>query len=311
MNIFHDIPSDSRSSISIPSKIEIKMRVYSFLIIVFLILHDSALQELLIMPHLSNIFARAELQSENLKDSIAVDSAKAKIAAQDKIEQKCADCRLTSSSIEELLGKPRQMNSYGQMDDRIDLEKLKKTICKELINDSERERCRSFYFNHLSTIQKWKQVYSKMSFFDFVCIKDLKYCCPRNSFGPKCVKCQQCGPNHHCRGDGSRSGDGHCICKEGHTGSNCTLCDQGYYLDKSVDAPSNATLSKTICLKCHRSCMYCRQEGPSGCEVCQSGFSWIPGYGCSDIDECIQNKKICGENTFCVNTEGSYFCYGK
>lgn len=283
--------------------------VYTSLAIVFLILQNWAPYDWPSLTHQLKVYA--EPNSEDLEDTFAVDVAKAKIFAQDGIEQKCADCHLTSSSIEELTKKPRQMNSYGQMDERIDLEKIKKAVCKEFINDSERQRCRSFYFNHLSTIQKWKQAYSRMSFYDFVCIKELKYCCPRNSFGPKCIKCEQCGPNQQCHGDGSRSGSGECVCKDGHTGSNCELCIQGYYLDKGYNIYSNHTPSRTACKPCHKSCLYCRHEGQQGCEVCQSGFSWVPPYGCSDIDECIQNKKICGDNTFCVNTEGSYFCYGK
>lgn len=261
-------------------------------------------------PSRTEAFAESKL-GKKLQDTFtAKDIAKAEFVDQNDIKQKCSNCRLTSTSIEEILRKPRQMNSYGQIDDRIDLEKIKKAVCRDLINDQERERCRSFYFNHISTIQKWKQIYARMSFMDFVCIKELKYCCPRNSFGPTCTKCQECGPNQHCHGDGTRSGNGTCVCKEGHTGPGCASCVPGYYLDKKNINGLNEISSMALCRQCHRSCLYCRQEGPLGCEVCQSGFNWVPTYGCSDIDECIQsNKKICGDNTFCVNTEGSYFCY--
>lgn len=304
--IFCMMAKKYRTSYVISRKIEIKWLVYTSLFILFLVLQSWILYQRPLIANLPGIFAEAEPKSD-LGENLIEDASK----AQDKIEQKCADCRLTSNSIEELIRKPRQMNSYGQVDDRIDLEKIKKAVCKELIIDSERESCRSFYFNHLSTIQKWKQAYSRMSFFDFVCIKELKYCCPRNSFGPKCIKCQQCGPNQHCHGDGSRTGNGECVCNEGYTGADCASCNQGYFLDKNSDFYLNDSSFKATCKPCHRSCLYCRQVGPLGCEVCRSGFSWIPGYGCSDIDECIRNKKICGENTFCVNTEGSYFCYGK
>lgn len=214
----------------------------------------------------------------------------------------CTDCRLTSESIEGLIRIPRQMNLYGQIDDKIDLEKIKKLVCKDISDDYDREKCRHFYFTNLPTIQKWKNSSAKTKFFDFVCIKELKFCCPRNSFGPKCTKCIECNSNQHCHGEGTRQGNGTCVCKDGHQGPDCNSCSKGYYSKRD-----NSTIIS--CKPCHRSCLYCRHDGPLGCDVCQKGFTWLPSYGCSDVDECVKNKKICGENTFCVNTEGSYFCY--
>ncbi|XP_077232306.1 uncharacterized protein LOC143868531 [Tasmannia lanceolata] len=229
------------------------------------------------------------------------------LATADIIEDKCHDCRLTSSSVDELTRRPRQMNSYGQVGDRIDLEKIKKAVCKEYHNDGDREKCRNFYFTQQASVLRWKQSSSKASFFDFVCIKDLKVCCPERSFGQKCTKCSKCNTNEFCHGEGTRSGNGTCICKAGHAGQDCSVCLKGFYMDKSHSNPSGG---KTACEKCHRSCEQCRGPGPTKCDVCKSGFTWEPSYGCVDIDECIRSKnKICGENTFCVNTEGSYFCY--
>lgn len=231
------------------------------------------------------------------------------------IEQLCADCRLTSDSIDDLLRKPRQMDTYGSMADRIDVDKIKKNICKEISKDSQRERCRNFYYTHaINLMDAWKRSNSRISFFDFACIKELKYCCPRNSYGPKCVKCQDCNFNEQCHGDGTRTGNGTCQCKDGHTGPSCSSCLPGFYSDSVYNQQSNYSnkTQKIICKACHKSCLYCRHQGPLGCEVCAKGFAWIPAHGCSDVDECIKSdNKICGPNTFCVNTEGSYFCYGK
>lgn len=231
------------------------------------------------------------------------------------IAERCADCRITSESIGGLISQPRQMDAYGRVEDRIDLNKIKKAICKDIGCDKKRERCRNFYFSQKAVIEKWKHSQSqhRTSFFDFVCIKELKYCCPRNSFGSRCTKCSGCGPNEDCFGEGTRAGNGSCVCKEGHSGPKCTSCLPGYYIGSSTDSSSdNTSIARTQCRPCHRSCLYCRKDGPLGCEVCNSGFTWVPTYGCSDIDECIQSKnKVCGDNTFCVNTEGSYFCYGK
>lgn len=234
-----------------------------------------------------------------------------------ELEEKCQDCRLTSKSIDDLIRRPRQMDNYGRVEDRIDLEKIKKLVCREYIEDKERERCREFYFSNVDVIKDWKRTKPQNSFHDYVCIQKLKFCCPRNSFGPKCRKCPKCSINEQCSGDGSRIGNGSCICKNGHTGPNCDACLPGYYPNEDVSLDTNEGLSfgkennvtRQNCKPCHRSCLYCRREGSIGCEVCRSGFTWVPDHGCLDIDECIAHKGICGPNTFCVNTEGSYFCY--
>lgn len=249
-------------------------------------------------------FASARLEGENIaRKNLASNNE----LLRDDIAEKCIGCRATSNSIEELLAQPRQMNAYGQVEDRIKFDEIKKAICKNIGDDREREQCRNFYYTQKAVIELWRKSQSRTSFFDFICIKELKYCCPRNSFGPRCNRCPDCGPNEHCHGEGTRAGNGTCICKDGHTGVKCDSCLPGYYIENHSSHDN-----KTKCRSCHRSCLFCRKEGPLGCEVCRSGFTWLPTYGCSDVDECIQSKnKICGDNTFCVNTEGSYFCYGK
>lgn len=261
--------------------------------------------------YISTIFYIFILLCAKFHESLAkISDSSNNFNALESIEQLCADCRLTSQSVENLIRNPRQVDAYGQVEEKVNLEKIKKAVCKEIISDQERERCRNFYFSQQANVIKWKQSQSRISFHDFVCIKELKYCCPSNSYGPKCTKCPKCGINEHCHGDSTRTGNGSCVCREGHTGIECASCLPGYYLDKSVLKLSDDSPKRILCKACHRSCLYCRHESPQGCEVCKSGFTWVPGYGCSDIDECIKSKnKICGENTFCVNTEGSYFCY--
>lgn len=239
---------------------------------------------------------------------------------EDNIVQQCNDCRITSRSVDDLVRRPRRMDSYGIVEERIDLDKIKKAICKDIASDVDRERCRDFYFKHLNQIEDWGQSKTQASFHDFICIQRMKYCCSPASYGPKCTKCTKCGEHERCSGDGTRAGDGTCICKDGHIGPKCATCKPGYYManqGKSIlanAASSNSQKSsqKITCTKCHKSCLRCRHDGPLGCEVCQKGYNWLAPYGCVDIDECIKsNKTICGPNTFCVNTEGSYFCYGK
>uniref|UniRef100_A0A6G1SP83 Cysteine-rich with EGF-like domain protein 2 n=1 Tax=Aceria tosichella TaxID=561515 RepID=A0A6G1SP83_9ACAR len=233
-------------------------------------------------------------------------------------EQLCADCRLTAQSIDDLIRAPRQVDAYGQVSDLINLDKIKKAICKEIVSDRDRERCRSFYFSHLDAAQRWRlanikneQQPLRTSYYDFVCIKEMKYCCPSGSFGPKCTKCANCPTaNHQCQGEGTRAGNGSCVCKPGHWGQDCGTCLSGYYFDRDALKLPEFSLKRLLCKPCDRSCRQCRSGGPRGCEVCARGFEWVAGFGCADIDECIKsNNKICGPNTFCVNTIGSYFCY--
>lgn len=67
------------------------------------------------------------------------------------------------------------------------------------------------------------------------------------------------------------------------------------------------------CIACDSSCFkHCRFAGPKGCEVCRDGYIWDEEYGCLDIDECIQlGYNPCHSNSFSVNNEGSYRCFGK
>lgn len=209
------------------------------------------------------------------------------------------------------------MDAYGQLSDRLDLDKIKKLVCKELERDHERERCRDFYFNQQASVLKWKSTIEAaarnkppVSFKDFVCIRELKLCCPAQSFGPNCSKCPRCSPNELCHGEGTRSGNGSCLCKPGHTGDGCNNCLPGFFKDETALKLPPDSSRRLLCKACHRSCQQCRAPGPMGCEVCRPGFTWQPGFGCSDVDECIEsNNEICGQNTFCVNTEGAYFCY--
>ena len=50
--------------------------------------------------------------------------------------------------------------------------------------------------------------------------------------------------------------------------------------------------------------------GPLGCGACKEGYVMHTEHGCFDFDECSESKSkpVCGQNEFCVNTEGSYQC---
>lgn len=89
-------------------------------------------------------------------------------------------------------------------------------------------------------------------------------------------------------------------------GDLCEKCGTGTYVISEKNDLQE-------CEKCDKSCLgQCKGSGPKGCHVCKEGYTWDSDYGCLDVDECIElPKNPCKGNTFCVNTDGSYLCYGK
>ena len=87
-----------------------------------------------------------------------------------------------------------------------------------------------------------------------------------------------------------------------------TKCAKGFYLSEPTEDNPD-----TSCEICDKSCLtFCRGKGPKGCEVCRDGYSWDPDYGCLDVDECHElGYNPCQRNSFCVNTEGQYECFGE
>ena len=46
-----------------------------------------------------------------------------------------------------------------------------------------------------------------------------------------------------------------------------------------------------------------------GKNCCNDGYIWDNDNGiCAEVDECIDQGDICGDNASCTNTEGSYHC---
>ncbi|CDW52964.1 DUF3456 and EGF CA domain containing protein [Trichuris trichiura] len=143
--------------------------------------------------------------------------------------------------------------------------------------------------------------------FQWLCIDQMKVCCPRNRFGPECTFCpgdtsRPCFGNGDCHGSGTRFGTGKCICHAGYQGKLCRKCAHNYYV-----VHENKT--HVSCTPCHGACKGgCQKGGPDGCRDCQSGWRMVPGKGCEDIDECESSP--CNASTFerCENTPGSYKC---
>ena len=151
-----------------------------------------------------------------------------------------------------------------------------------------------------------------------LCINHLSVCCPNKHFGPKCRPCSVstdghvCSGNGHCKGEGTRKGSGKCVCSAGYEGDLCDLCSNGYFLAKFENKDTDKHSKKVTCSACDVSCENgCAAAGPNNCRACRKGYLNDSDYGCLDINECLGQEHLCGKGTFCVNTEGSHYCYGK
>uniref|UniRef100_A0A8C1AJT3 protein disulfide-isomerase n=1 Tax=Cyprinus carpio carpio TaxID=630221 RepID=A0A8C1AJT3_CYPCA len=144
--------------------------------------------------------------------------------------------------------------------------------------------------------------------FDWLCIEELRLCCPPGHYGPECAECPSgpggvCGGLGRCEGEGTRLGDGDCVCDPGYSGVLCQDCADGYYREKS----SNHT--QPPCSACHHSCKKCTSPQDNKCLDCKPG--WIlHSNKCVDVDECGTELARCPSNTYCFNTDGSYECRG-
>lgn len=139
-----------------------------------------------------------------------------------------------------------------------------------------------------------------LDLFTWLCIDNLKYCCPEGHYGENCYPCPVdeknniCGRHGHCSGDGTRNGNGSCICDTGYTGEHCQSCASNFYK------------GRLGCDPCHKSCLECIGDGPRACKECKTGWEMVSGL-CMDVDECLEEFK-CAANQYCINLEGSYLC---
>jgi len=188
------------------------------------------------------------------------------------------------------------------------LVEIQEKLCSEV--PVGKNQCHSLSEAHEALIEKWWFDHQKEhpELQDWLCVQQLSACCPDHHYGPNCKLCpgftdnKECSGNGKCKGSGTRKGNGQCVCDKGHVGNSCQSCGNGYYTSYKDD-------TNNLCSPCYQGCKdICTQAGPKGCLACKDGWYMDTERGCQDLDECIDDKTICGVKKFCVNSPGSYSC---
>ncbi|XP_051580184.1 latent-transforming growth factor beta-binding protein 4-like isoform X3 [Myxocyprinus asiaticus] len=123
----------------------------------------------------------------------------------------------------------------------------------------------------------------------------------------KCVSCQPgfevlngyCQDIDECSQNHTRCTNGQC---KNTPGSFRCVCDAGFRLEDSACTDIDECLDQLQCPG--QQCV--NSPGSYKCVPCRDGHSMQNGR-CTDIDECLSTQ-ICGSQSLCVNTDGSYRC---
>nr|XP_027196690.1 cysteine-rich with EGF-like domain protein 2 [Dermatophagoides pteronyssinus] len=219
-----------------------------------------------------------------------------------------------------------KLNNYA--DSEIRLTEIQENLCNDV--KSGKDQCHSFAEHYESEIEDWFLKNRKQerkdhleegsTLYEYLCNQISQACCPDGHFGADCQPCHGypnnvCYNRGYCSGNGTRKGQGNCICHIGFDGEFCEKCSSNYlaigiiemnYEEKIQNIPEQ-------CIRCDQSCASsCHSLGPQGCHVCRTGYFRDNDKGCIDIDECnVSDVELnpCKFQTYCMNTQGSYKCY--
>lgn len=190
-----------------------------------------------------------------------------------------------------------KLKSYARSEMR--LVEIQEGLCSEL--KTHQEHCYALSEESEQVLEKWwfNENNVNSDLYTWLCIENLQHCCPANHFGDACTPCLRdknnrvCGGKGQCDGDGTRTGNGTCICNKGYSGSYCDECSANFYS------------AENVCKPCHKACNECHSDGPNACVQCARGWSSQSGV-CVDVNECLDD--VCKAKEFCINSEGSYMC---
>ena len=96
-----------------------------------------------------------------------------------------------------------------------------------------------------------------LRFYDEICVKTSKACCPSESqYGRNCDECPKglngevCSGRGKCGGAGDREGEGGCKCDTGYKKDICDECDAERYFMETEPTEDQAPK----CTRCHTGC---------------------------------------------------------
>ncbi|KPJ08534.1 Cysteine-rich with EGF-like domain protein 2 [Papilio machaon] len=225
----------------------------------------------------------------------------------------CNRCKVLSDSFKNWLQKTARgkyeggdtaweeakLKSYSRSEMR--LVEIQEGLCSEV--KKHKDRCYGLAEEVEHLLEQWwvHEDPNSQDLFTWLCVSTLQYCCPQNHYGPLCTACpvdennKICGEKGSCDGDGTRKGNGSCICNRGFAGEFCENCAENYYSTPEAD-----------CKPCHKACNNCKGEGAAACVICQTGWE-LEVDVCTDVNECLK-ENLCKVNEYCINWEGSYSC---
>ncbi|GFS86068.1 protein disulfide isomerase CRELD2 [Trichonephila clavipes] len=159
---------------------------------------------------------------------------------------------------------------------------IQEKLCTDVTTG--KDQCYNLAELYENELEEWfyEERNKNLGLFDFLCINQLKFCCPNNTYGPKCIPCpggigKPCGGHGECLNGGTREEPASCLCDIGYTGLLCNECKTGFYEDK--------TSSSLSCKLCDVACKdYCRGPGPKNCTVCSEGYNFVENEGCIATD---------------------------
>lgn len=191
-----------------------------------------------------------------------------------------------------------KLKSYARSEIR--LVEVQEGLCSEL--SKHQDPCYAIAEEAEQALEQWwfHEDPNSADIYTWLCIENLKYCCPQKHYGENCDLCplnkknEVCDGHGNCNGEGTRKGNGSCVCHRGYAGKQCEDCAVNFY--KHED----------LCEGCDEACDGCTGRGAAACVACKSGFR-LESSNCVDVNECV-NHGACKTDQYCVNKQGSYKC---